>query len=103
MLPRLEARIESFAPGFRETSLARHVPSPSGLESMDATLVGGDIAGAVIDLRQMLFRPTPPKTLRDFGPRSLSLLVIDPTRWRRTWNMRLSRAPESIRATRKIN
>jgi len=59
MLPRLEAQIECFAPGFRETVLARHVLSPSGLESMDANLVGGDIAGGVIDLRQMLFRPTP--------------------------------------------
>jgi phytoene dehydrogenase-like protein len=59
MLSRLEAQIERFAPGFRETVLARHVLSPSGLESMDANLVGGDIAGGVIDLHQMLFRPTP--------------------------------------------
>ena len=58
MLSRLEAQIERFAPGFRETVMARHVLSPSGLESMDANLVGGDIAGGVIDLRQMLFRPT---------------------------------------------
>lgn len=59
MLPRLENQIERFAPGFRETVLAHHVLSPSTLESMDANLVGGDIAGGVIDLRQMLFRPTP--------------------------------------------
>ena len=58
MLSRLEAQIERFAPGFRETVMARHVLSPSGLENMDANLVGGDIAGGVIDLRQMLFRPT---------------------------------------------
>jgi len=58
MLSRLEAQIERFAPGFRETVLARHVLFPSGLESMDANLVGGDIAGGVIDLRQMIFRPT---------------------------------------------
>ncbi len=58
MLSRLENQIERFAPGFRETVLARHVLSPSRLESMDANLVGGDISGGVIDLRQMLFRPT---------------------------------------------
>lgn len=58
MLPRLEAQIERFAPGFRETIVARHVSSPATLESMNANLVGGDISGGVIDLRQMLFRPT---------------------------------------------
>lgn len=59
MLSRLEDQIERFAPGFRETVLARHILSPSTLESMDANLVGGDIGGGLIDLRQMLFRPTP--------------------------------------------
>jgi phytoene dehydrogenase-like protein len=58
MLPRLENQIERFAPGFREIVLARHILSPSRLENMDANLVGGDISGGVIDLRQMLFRPT---------------------------------------------
>lgn len=58
MLPRLEDQIERFAPGFRDTILARHILSPSSLEAMDANLVGGDISGGVIDLRQMLFRPT---------------------------------------------
>ena len=59
MLSRIEDQIERFAPGFRETVLARRVLSPAGLEAMDANLVGGDIAGGIIDLRQMLFRPTP--------------------------------------------
>ena len=58
MLERLEGQIERFAPGFRETVLARHVLSPAQLESMDANLVGGDIGGGVMDLRQFLFRPT---------------------------------------------
>lgn len=58
MLPRIEDQIERFAPGFRDTVLARHVMSPSCLERMDSNLVGGDISGGVIDLRQMLFRPT---------------------------------------------
>jgi phytoene dehydrogenase-like protein len=57
-LPRLEAQIERFAPGFRDVVLARHVLTPANLESMNANLVGGDISGGVIDLRHMLFRPT---------------------------------------------
>jgi phytoene dehydrogenase-like protein len=58
MLPHLEDQIERFAPGFREVVVARRVFSPAELESMDANLVGGDIGGGVIDLRQFLFRPT---------------------------------------------
>ena len=58
MLPTLESQIERCAPGFRDTILARHVSSPATLESMNANLVGGDISGGVIDIRQMLFRPT---------------------------------------------
>lgn len=58
MLPRLEDQIERFAPGFRECILARHVFSPADLESMDANLIGGDVGGGVLDMRQFLFRPT---------------------------------------------
>ena len=58
MLPRLEAQIERFAPGFRDCVLRRRVLSPEGLEAMDANLVGGDIAGGAMDLRQFLLRPT---------------------------------------------
>jgi len=58
MLERLENQIERFAPGFRECILARRVFSPTDLESMDANLVGGDIGGGVMDIRQFLFRPT---------------------------------------------
>ena len=58
MLPRVEAQIERFAPGFRETVLARRVFSPVELQAMDANLIGGDIVGGAMDLRQFLFRPT---------------------------------------------
>jgi phytoene dehydrogenase-like protein len=58
MLERLENQIERFAPGFRECVLARRVFSPEALEGMDANLVGGDIAGGALDMRQFLFRPT---------------------------------------------
>jgi phytoene dehydrogenase-like protein len=58
MLERIEAQIERFAPGFRECVLARHVSAPAQLEAMDANLVGGDIVGGAIGVRQLLFRPT---------------------------------------------
>jgi phytoene dehydrogenase-like protein len=58
MLERLEDQIERFAPGFRDCILARRVFSPADLESMDANLVGGDVGGGALDIRQFLFRPT---------------------------------------------
>jgi phytoene dehydrogenase-like protein len=58
MLPRLEAQIERFAPGFRECILARRIFRPADLESMDANLLGGDIGGGAVDWRQFAFRPT---------------------------------------------
>ena len=58
MLDRLEDQIERFAPGFRDCVLARRVLFPADLESMDANLVGGDIGGGTMDLRQFLCRPT---------------------------------------------
>lgn len=58
MLPRLEAQIERFAPGFRDCVLARRVFNTPALESMDANLVGGDIGGGAVNLYQFIFRPT---------------------------------------------
>lgn len=58
MLPRLEAQIERFAPGFRDCVLARRIFKPADLEAMDANLIGGDIAGGVADWRQFALRPT---------------------------------------------
>ena len=58
MLEKLEDQIERFAPGFRDCILARRVFSPADLESMDANLVGGDVGGGAMDVRQLLFRPT---------------------------------------------
>ena len=58
MLPRLEAQIERFAPGFRDCVIARRVLKTADLEAMDANLVGGDIGGGAMDWRQFLLRPT---------------------------------------------
>jgi phytoene dehydrogenase-like protein len=58
MTSRIEDQIERFAPGFRDCVLARRTLSPSALESMNANLVGGDINGGELSMRQFLFRPT---------------------------------------------
>jgi len=58
MLPRLEAQIERFAPGFGDCILARRVLTPTSLEAMDANLVGGDVGGGAMNMGQVLFRPT---------------------------------------------
>jgi phytoene dehydrogenase-like protein len=57
-LARLEDQIERFATGFRATILARHIFTPATLEALDANLIGGDISGGAVNLRQLLFRPT---------------------------------------------
>jgi phytoene dehydrogenase-like protein len=58
MLPRIEQQIERFAPGFRDRVLARHTTAPAEIERRNPNLVGGDLAMGVMDLTQMLFRPT---------------------------------------------
>ena len=58
MTHRLEGQIERFAPGFRDCVLARHVSTPATLEKMNANLLGGDISGGAMTMRQFLLRPT---------------------------------------------
>jgi phytoene dehydrogenase-like protein len=58
MTERMEARIEAFAPGFRDRILARHAMSPAAMQSHDENYVGGDINGGAADLRQFAFRPS---------------------------------------------
>lgn len=58
MLPRIEAQIERFAPGFRERILARHVTTPAGIERHNPNMVGGDIGMGVMDWPQLFRRPT---------------------------------------------
>jgi phytoene dehydrogenase-like protein len=58
MTGRVEAQVERFAPGFRERVIARSVLTPRALEASNANEVGGDLNGGVMDLGQLLFRPT---------------------------------------------
>src|SRR5206468_11270560 len=48
---RIERQVERFAPGFRDRILARSVLAPAELERRNANLVGGDINGGIMDLR----------------------------------------------------
>ena len=57
MTSRIEAQVERFAPGFQDCVLERRAFSPAKLESMDANLIGGDILGGELSLRQFIFRP----------------------------------------------
>jgi phytoene dehydrogenase-like protein len=53
----VEAQIERFAPGFRDCILARSALTTSDMQNKNANLIGGDISGGAISLRQLLFRP----------------------------------------------
>lgn len=53
----MEARIEAFAPGFRDLVLGRHSMSAPQMETYNPNYIGGDINGGVADLRQFIMRP----------------------------------------------
>jgi phytoene dehydrogenase-like protein len=57
MTERMEAQVERFAPGFRHLILARSSIGPADFENRNRNLVGGDINGGLMDLRQLFFRP----------------------------------------------
>jgi len=58
MLMAIESQVERFAPGFRDCILARRASSTADLEAWNPNLIGGDLSGGAMDLRQMLFRPS---------------------------------------------
>ncbi|MGO8950066.1 MAG: phytoene desaturase family protein [Ktedonobacterales bacterium] len=58
MTEAIEAQIERFAPGFRDTILARHTMGPEEMERYNPNYIGGDINGGVQDIRQHFTRPT---------------------------------------------
>lgn len=55
----VERQVERFAPGFRDTVLARHVMAPGDLERRNTNLVGGDVGGGSYGFDQLIFRPVP--------------------------------------------
>jgi phytoene dehydrogenase-like protein len=59
MTEQIEGQIERFAPGFRDLIIERRTRTPADIESGNANMVGGDVAGGANDLAQVLFRPVP--------------------------------------------
>jgi phytoene dehydrogenase-like protein len=58
MTSRIEDQLERFAPGFRDTVLARVTTSNADAERHNPNYLGGDITGGAGTLRQTVFRPT---------------------------------------------
>ena len=54
----IEDQIERFAPGFRDTVLARRTWNSEDLASWNPNLLGGDVSGGSMTLGQLLARPT---------------------------------------------
>jgi phytoene dehydrogenase-like protein len=53
----IEDQIERFAPGFRETILAKHTFNTVEMEDYNPNYIGGDINGGVFDIGQLFTRP----------------------------------------------
>ena len=54
----IEAQIERFAPGFRDCILARRAQSTAQLQAWNPNLLGGDLSGGAMSLRQLVLRPS---------------------------------------------
>jgi phytoene dehydrogenase-like protein len=53
----IENQVERFAPGFKDTILARHTYDSAQMEAYNPNYIGGDINGGVIDIGQLFTRP----------------------------------------------
>jgi phytoene dehydrogenase-like protein len=59
MTDAIEGQIERFAPGFRDTVLARHTADSSWFEARNPNIIGGDISGGSHGGLQLAMRPRP--------------------------------------------
>ena len=57
--PNMEAQLDRFAPGWRDLVVAKHVVTAVASEATNPNLVGGDISGGLMTVRQMLFGARP--------------------------------------------
>jgi phytoene dehydrogenase-like protein len=62
MTGRIESQVERFAPGFKESIIARNVMYPSDLEKDNPNLVGGDISGGSQSFKKLIFPSISHKT-----------------------------------------
>lgn len=56
----IEGQIERYAPGFRDTILARNGRNAPAMQHWNPNLIGGDVSGGAMTLAQMLRRPKLP-------------------------------------------
>ncbi|WP_028297374.1 phytoene desaturase family protein [Olivibacter sitiensis] len=57
MTEAIEAQVERFAPGFRDTILAKHTFNTEEMQHYNPNYIGGDINGGVVNLAQLFNRP----------------------------------------------
>jgi phytoene dehydrogenase-like protein len=57
MTATIENQVERFAPGFKDTILAKHTMDTAQMEEYNPNYIGGDINGGVIDIGQLFTRP----------------------------------------------
>ncbi|MDB5062679.1 MAG: FAD-dependent oxidoreductase [Mucilaginibacter sp.] len=53
----IENQVERFAPGFKETILAKHTFNTAQMQEHNSNYIGGDINGGIIDIGQLFTRP----------------------------------------------
>ena len=53
----IEDQLERFAPGFRDTVIARSIHKPADFERYNENYIGGDIAGGLSNMKQFFTRP----------------------------------------------
>lgn len=53
----IENQVERFAPGFKDTILARHTMNTAQLQEYNHNYIGGDINGGLMDIGQLFTRP----------------------------------------------
>lgn len=57
MTDRIEDQVERFAPGFKETVIARHMMFPKDMQSYNPNYVGGDIVGGIQSFDELFLMP----------------------------------------------
>lgn len=57
MTDAIEKQVERFAPGFKETILAKHTTNTAQLEEYNPNYIGGDINGGAFNIAQLFTRP----------------------------------------------
>lgn len=57
MTQAIEQQVERFAPGFKDTILAKHTMNTQEIQAYNPNYIGGDINGGIIDIGQLYTRP----------------------------------------------